>query len=186
MNGESSLQKLLLLLQVNGLGTGGDGGGGRAAGVQDVAAVVVLGGVQQGLDTGLGVRPGTGVQGLLLAPNDVLGVGVAVQVLLQLGPGEGVQLLDTGDGGVADAVGLTVLDQRGIHLTRAQDDALDLLGGIDGSAVSVVGDDPLEVGVFAEGLNVGAGDGVTQQRLREEDHKGWNGVLAYGIKMQGD
>jgi len=181
VDGESILQKLLLLLEVNTLGTSGDRGRWRAAGVYDVAAVVVLGGVEQGLETGLGVRPGTGVQGLFLAPHNVLSVGVAVQVVPQLGPGEGVQLLDTGDGGVANAVGLTVLDQSGVHLARAHDHTLDLLGLVDGGAVGRVGDDPLEVGVLAEGLDVGAGDRVTQQRLGEEDHKGWNQVLALAL-----
>ena len=75
MNGESILQEVLLLLQVDGLETGGDGGGTSATSVQDVAAVVVLGGVEQGLDTGLGVGPGTSIEGLLLTPDDVLALG---------------------------------------------------------------------------------------------------------------
>lgn len=171
MNGESSLQELLLLLQVDSLETGGDRGRRRATGVHDVAAVVVLGGVQQGLDTWLDERPSSGVQRLLLAPDDVLSVGVAVEVFLQLSPREGVQLLHTSDSGVADAVGLTVLEQSGIDLSRADDHALDLLGRVDGSAVSRVADDPLEVGVIGESLNVRAGNRVAKQRLGEKDDK---------------
>lgn len=78
VKGESILQELLLLLQVDGLETGSHGGAGGATGIQDVTAVVVLGGVQEGLQTGLGVRPSTGVQRLFLAPDNVLGVGVAI------------------------------------------------------------------------------------------------------------
>lgn len=174
MDGESILQEFLLLFQVNGLETSGHGGAGGTTSVQDVAAVVVLGGVQHGLDTGLDVRPGTGVERLLLTPDDVLGVGVAVQVLLQLVPREGVQLLDTSDGSVANAIGLTVLDEGGVDLARAHDHTLDLLGSLDGlGLVGRVRDDPLEVRVAGEGVQVRAGNGVTQERLGEEDDKGW-------------
>lgn len=173
VDGESSLQELLLLLEVDGLQTGSHGGTGSATSVHDVAAVVVLGRVQQGLDTGLGVRPGTGVERLLLAPHNVLGVGVAVKVLLQLSPREGVQLLNTGDGGVADALGLTVLSEGSVDLTRAQNDALNLLGLLNGGSVSVVRDDPLEVGVIGEGLDVRASNRVTEQSLGEEDDKSY-------------
>jgi len=172
VKGESILQELLLLLQVDGLKTGSHGGAGGATGVQDVTAVVVLGGVQEGLQTGLGVRPSTGVQRLLLAPDNVLGVGVAIQVLLQLSPGEGVQLLNTGDGSVADTLGITVLGEGSVDLARAQDNTLDLLRGLDGGTVSRVGDDPLEVRVASEALQVRASDRVTQQGLGEEDDQG--------------
>ena len=169
VNRESILQELLLLLKVDSLQTSSDGSAASATSVQDMAAVVVLGSVQQALNTGLGVRPGTSVERLLLAPDDVLGVGVAVKVLLQLSPREGVQLLNTGDGSVADTVGLAVLAQSSVDLSGAQDDALDLLRSIDGfSGVSLIGDDPLEVGLAVQGLNVRAGKGVTQQRLGEE------------------
>jgi hypothetical protein len=55
VNGESILQELLLLLQVDGLETGGHGSARSTTSVQDVAAVVVLGGVEHGLNTGLDV-----------------------------------------------------------------------------------------------------------------------------------
>ena len=153
MDSKSILEELLLLLQMDGLETGGDGGTGGATGVENVTAVVVLGLVQQGLNTRLGVAPGTGVQRLLLGPDDVAGVGVAVQVLLQLSPREGVQLLNTSDGSVADTVGLTVLEESSVDLARAQDDTLNILGLIDLLAVGGVGDDPLEVRLASELLN---------------------------------
>ena len=169
---ESILQELLLLLQVDSLETGSHGGAGGATGVQDVTTVVVLGRVQQCLQTGLGVRPSTGVQRLLLTPDNILGVGVAVQVLLQLSPREGVQLLNTGDGGVADTLGLTVLGEGGVNLARAENHTLNLLRGLDGGTVSRVGDDPLEVRFTGEALQVRASDRVTQQGLGEEDDQG--------------
>lgn len=54
-NRESILKELLLLLEVDGLETGGNGSARSATGVQDMAAVVVLGRVEQGFKTGLGV-----------------------------------------------------------------------------------------------------------------------------------
>jgi hypothetical protein len=85
-----------------------------------------------------------------------------------------VQLLNTGDGSVAETVGLTVLDKGGVDLARAHDDTLDLLGSLNGlGLVGGVTDDPLEVRVTGEGLQVRAGNGVTQERLGEEDDKGW-------------
>lgn len=64
--------------------------------------------VEQGLYSGLDETPGSGIERLFLTPDDVLGVGVAVKVLLKLLPGEWVQLFDTGDGGVGDVVVGTV------------------------------------------------------------------------------
>lgn len=170
VNGESFLQEVLLLLEVDGLETSGDGSAASATSVQDMAAVVVLGSVQQAFNTGLGIGPGTGVEGLLLAPDDILSVGVAVQVLLQLSPREGVQLLNAGDSSVADTVGLAVLSQGSVDLSGAQNDTLDVLRSFDSGAVALVGDDPLEVGVLGrQGLDVRARKGVTQQRLGEEE-----------------
>lgn len=171
VDAECLLEELLLFLEMDGLETGGHGSTRRATRVEDVAAVVVLGGIEQSFNARLRVAPGTRVQRLLLAPYNVTSVGVAVQVLLELGPREGVQLLDTGDGGVADVVGVTVLGESGVDLARAEDHTLNLLGLIDGTAVGRVGDNPLEVRVTSEVLDVRAGDRVTQKRLREEDNK---------------
>jgi hypothetical protein len=168
---ESIVQKLLLLLDVVGLETRGDRGAGGTARVQHMASVVVLGGIKQSLDTGLDEAPGTGVERFFLRPDNVLGVGVAVEVLLQLRPGEGVELFDTSDGGVADALAVTVLGKSGVDLARAHNNTLNLLGLVDLGAVLGVGDDPLEVRFASEFLNVGAGDRVTQKRFREEDNE---------------
>ena len=60
--------------------------------------VMVFSVVQQGFDSWLGEAPGTGVQRLFLSPDDGFCIGVHVEVFFQLGPGEGVQLFDSGDG----------------------------------------------------------------------------------------
>jgi len=174
VHGERLLKQLLLFPDVHGLDTSSHRGAWRTTRVEHVAAVVVLRLVQQRLDTRLHEAPGSRVQRLLLSPHDVLGVRVAVDVLLELSPWERVELLNTGDGRVADALGLTVLHQRGVHLTGADDQALDLLRLVDGSVlVGRVGDDPLEVRVASELVKRRACNRVTQQRFREEDNQGW-------------
>lgn len=173
VHSEGLLEQLLLFLDVAGLDTSGHRGAWGTTSVEDVAAVVVLRLVQEGLDTRLDEAPGTGVERLLLGPHDVLGVRVAVKVLLELSPWEGVELLNTGDGGVADAVGLTVLDQSGVHLTSADNHPLNLLRRVDSPrSVGRVRDDPLEVRVASELLERRTSDRVAEQRLGEEDDKG--------------
>jgi hypothetical protein len=172
LDGESHLEQVLLLLHVGGFETSGDGGTGVAASVHDVLPVVVLGVVEKSLDSGLGERPGTSVEGLLLAPNDRLGIRVRVEVVAELGPGEGVELLNTGDRCVGDLVGLTVLEQGGEDLAGTEDDTLDLFGlvNLEGGVLGVHGvlDDPPEVALTSEVLDVRASEGVTQKSLGEE------------------
>lgn len=172
VDAERLLEELLLFLEMDRLQTSRNGSTGRAASVQDVTAVMVLGGIEQGLDTRLGVAPWAGVQRLFLCPHDVPGVGVAVKVFLQLSPREGMQLLNAGDRSVSNSVGLTVLRKCSVHLARAQNHTLDLLGLVDRLAVGRVRDDPLEVRVTREVFNIGAGDRVAQERLGEEDNEG--------------
>ena len=138
----------------------------------------MLGVVQQGLDTRLRKGPGASVERLLLGPDNGLGVGVLVQVLLQLLPWEGVELLNAGDGGVVELVLGAMLNQRGVDLAGAENDAVDLFGGRDLAGLMCrVRDDPLEVGVTGKVLNVRAGNGVAQERLREEDDEGYREML---------
>lgn len=141
------------------------------ASIHDVFTVVVLCLVQKGLQAGLRERPGTGVKRLLLAPHDGLGVGVLVEVLLQLLPREGVELLNAGDGSILVALVGTVLVERGVDLAGTQDDAVDRLGVVDAVAVLWVGDDPLELRVSSELLNRGTGQRVAEKRLGEEQNE---------------
>lgn len=146
----------MLLLQVTALETGGNTGAGVSASVQDVSPAVVFRCVEKSLDTGLGETPGSCIERLLLCPDNVLCIGIRVEVLLQLLPGEGVELLDTGNGCVGDVVLGAVLVQGSVYLTSAEDDALDLLLGLDLEVRGRVGgvcDDPLEVRIAGEVLN---------------------------------
>lgn len=183
MDAESLLEEVLLFLEMDRLQTRGNGSTRVATGVEDVTAVVVLGLVEQSLHTRLNVGPGTSVQGLFLTPDDVTGVGIVVEVLLQLSPREGMQLFDTGDGSVADAIGLTVLGESSVHLATANDHTLNLLGLVDGSAVGGIRDDPLEVAVTGELLDGRAGDRMTQERLGEEDNQSCD-TLARPVKQR--
>jgi hypothetical protein len=143
-----------------------------------VLAVVILGLVEQSLDTGLREAPGTSVQRLLLAPDDGLGVGVLVQVLAELLPGEGVELLDTGERDVVDLVVSTVLVQGGVDLSSTQNDTLNLLGLLDVASLMLgISNQGAEASLGAgEVLNVGASERVTQEGLGEEDDEGWSNV----------
>lgn len=131
-------------------------GAGVTTSIHDVLAIVVLGLVQQRLDTRLCEAPGSRVERLLLCPDNGLGIGVHVQVLLQLLPREGVQLLNAGEGHVVNLVLGTVLVQAGPHLTCAEDDSVNLLGSLDSTSLVLrVRNDPLESSVGAgEVLNV--------------------------------
>ena len=136
--------------------------------VKHVLPVMVLRVVQQRLDPRLGETPRARVQRLFLRPNDVLGVGIHVQVLLQLGPRERIQLLDPCDRGVLDLLVDAVLVQRGIDLPGAEDDTFNVFGRVDLGAVFRVRDDPLEMGVAGEVLDGRASDGVAKKGFREE------------------
>lgn len=150
VHSEGIVEQVLFFLQVAALETSGDRSARGTASIQHVAAVVVFSSVKQSLDTRLHKAPSTGVERLLLGPDDILGVRVAVQVLLELSPWEGVELFNTGDSGVADALALTVLGKSSVDLTRAQDDTLNLLRLIDGGTMSGIRDDPAEVRVACE------------------------------------
>jgi hypothetical protein len=78
--------------------------------------IMVFGMIQQRLDPGLHKAPCARIQRFLLTPHDRLRVGVLIQILAQLGPGEGVELFDTCDGDISAALGFAVLDEGGVDL----------------------------------------------------------------------
>ncbi len=80
---ESSLQKLSFLLSMAGLQPGGDTGTWIPSSIHDVLAIMVLGLVQESLDSWLGETPCTGIERLLLTPYDGLSIWIAVKVLLE-------------------------------------------------------------------------------------------------------
>lgn len=166
------LQQILLLLQMTGLETSRDRCARVATGVHDVLAIVVLRVVQQRLDTRLRERPCAGVQRLFLTPDDRLRVRIRVEVLLELRPWEGVELLDPRDGGVLEVVRLAVLEQRSKHLSGAENHSVNLVVRLDLEVVDTlvrrVRDDPLEVRLARKVLDAAAGEGMTKQALAEE------------------
>lgn len=152
-----------------GLETSGNGRARVAAGVHDVPAVVVLGLVEKCLDTRLCEAPCTSVERLFLAPDNLLCVGVRVEVLLKLLPWEGVELLNTSDGNVLEAAGFTLLNERSVHLTCAENDTVDLLVRADGtSLMGRVTNNPFEVRLASELFDVRAGKRVAEKGLGEE------------------
>jgi hypothetical protein len=107
---------------------------------------MVLGLVQQCLDTRLREAPSTSIERLFLSPDDVFGVGIAVQIVADLRPWEWMQLLNASDGGSTVANFSAVFRQSDVDLSRAQNNALDFVVGINiVGFVTFVWDDPLEV-----------------------------------------
>ena len=106
-----------------------------------------------------------------MTPDNGLGVRVHVEILLQLGPREWVQLLDTGDGDILDILVGTVLVQGGIDLTGAENDTINLIWLVDGLAVFRVWNDPLELGITCELFNRRSCERMTEKGLGEEDDK---------------
>lgn len=154
-----------------GLQTRGDRCTWVTARIHDMLPVVMLGDIQDCLDTWLGEGPRAGIKRLLLAPDDRLGIGVAVEILLHLLPWEGVELLNTRDRRVGDLLLSTMLDQCRVDLSGTQDHALDVGGLGNRGAVLWVRDDPAELRLAGELLDGGTGDWVAEERLGEEDDK---------------
>lgn len=107
--------------------------------------IVVLGVVEEGFDSRLGEGPGAGIEGLLLGPDDGLGIGVAIKILLQLLPWERVELLDTRNGGILETVVGTVLVESSVDLTCAENYTFDLLRLVNADAVFGIGNDPFKL-----------------------------------------
>lgn len=127
LHGKSHFQQFFFFLLVHMFQTSGYRGTGVATSVHDVSPVVVLGLIEKSLDTRLGKAPSTSVEGLFLRPHNGLGIGVHVEVFLELLPWEGVQLFDTGEGNVVDLVVGAVLLQGSPNLTRTENDTVNLL-----------------------------------------------------------
>jgi hypothetical protein len=152
-NRESNLKKSSLFLGVAGLQSSSDRGTWVTAGIHDVLTVMMFRVVEKSLDSRLSERPSTGVERFLLTPNNGLGVRILVEVFFELLPWEGVELFDTGDGNVFDALLGTVFVELGVDLSGTENDTIDFLWLLDSFTVSWVGDDPLELRVSCELFN---------------------------------
>ena len=139
--------------------------------IHDVLAIVVLCLIEQRLYPRLREAPAACIKRLLLTPNDCSSIRVHIQIRLELGPREGVQLLNTGDGSGLEIVnvGSTMFVKGSVDLTRAQDDTINIFWWCDGVVVFWVRYYPLEMRIPDEIFNRGAGQGMTEERFREEE-----------------
>lgn len=89
-------------------------------------------------------------------------------------PREGVQLLDASEGNIINLVVSTVLVQRSPDLTSAENDAINLLGRLDGASLVLrVRDDPLETSILgSELVQARPSERMAEERLGEEDDEG--------------
>ncbi|KAI3492962.1 hypothetical protein L1887_42337 [Cichorium endivia] len=158
------------LCLVSDLATGGNRGARGSAGEDDNVILVVLGMPAGGPKPRLDIAPGTVVQRLLLA-EDQVGVGVLVERLNDRLVVKRRKLLDPADRHVLDVVLAPVVEQRKVGLSKRQDVTLDLIrcNQLILALVGMrLGNEPLEAGTGEEVLQVGPGLGVTQETLGEE------------------
>lgn len=88
-----------------------------------------------------------------MTPDDILGVRVHVEVLLQLSPWERVELLDTGDCSCLDSLFCPMLVYGDVGLAGTEYDTLNLVRFFNGLAMFRIWNDPLEVGIACEILD---------------------------------
>lgn len=84
-------------------------------------------------------------------------------------PWEGVELFNTGNGSLVESIRLTVFVKSGIDLTSAHNHAIDFFVGSDKFTVLGIRDDPAEVRVASEILDIGSAKRMSEERFREED-----------------
>lgn len=116
LNAESILKQLLLLRLMPLLQPSSRARAHSPSSIQHPPCRQTIRLAENSLQTIANMVPSSTVVMLFLCPDDVLCVGVLLQVGLDFTPGEGVQFLNTCDGCVAEAVGGSVLDQIGIDL----------------------------------------------------------------------
>lgn len=71
-------------------------------------------------------------------------------------------MLDTGDSCVLVAFVRAVLVESGVNLTSAEDDAIDLIWFCDGVTMLRVWDNPLELRIACELLDIRSSNGVAE------------------------
>jgi len=85
-----------------------------------VLCTVVFSLTEDGFQSGLHIGPGTCIERFFLCPNNLLKIGVFLKLVANLGPREGVKLLDTSDSDIVDSVGGTLLHKGGINLASTE------------------------------------------------------------------
>ena len=148
-----------------------------SASVHNMLSIVMLGVVQESLNSGLNERPGTSVKRLLLTPNNGLGVGVFVKILLQQLPWEWIELFNTGDGGVLDVVIGAVFLEGSVDLTGTENNTVNCIVVVDSSAVLWILNNPSELRITSKLLDRRACNRMTEKRFREENDKSWSKLV---------
>lgn len=137
--------------------------------IHDVPPIVILRLIQQCLNTWLGETPCTRIEWFFLRPHEGLGIRIAVEIFLELSPGEWVKLFEAGDGGVSVLEFGTMPDERCVDLSGAHDDAFDFV--MRGNFVGLVGgiwNHPSEVGVAGEFREIRTCHRVAKKGFAEE------------------
>lgn len=101
---ESHLQHIQLLFQMRPFQSRSHTGTGIPSSIHDMLSIMMLGVIQQRLDSRLRETPCASIQRLFLSPYDGLSVRVHIEILLELLPWEGVELFNTGDGDGVEVV----------------------------------------------------------------------------------
>ena len=155
LGSESVNQQLRLLGIMHCLRSSGDTGTRVPPYISDPFPSMTCRFVHDRLDPRLNVLPGSTIQRLFLTPNDGLGIGIPVQILLDLRPREWVELFQASNCSIPDAVVLPVFVESSVYLARTENDSLDILRRGDG-VVGMLGiwNDVLELRVTCELLDL--------------------------------
>jgi hypothetical protein len=171
---ESSLQQISLFLLMHVLQSGSHTGAWVSTCIHDMATVMMLGVIEQRLDSWLSETPCTSVKRFFLTPDYRLSVWIRVKVLLELGPWEWMQLLNTCDGCLSHALLSTMLHQCDVDLTCAENDTLDLVVWFEITVIMAwIWHNPLEVRVTSEFAKGGTGRWMTEEGFTEEEDQSW-------------
>jgi len=107
-----------------------------------------------------------------LSPDYVFRVGITVKVLLELCPGERVQLLNACDGRCAIVDFRTMSRERNVQLTGTEYNPCDVFMGLDLSRfVAGITNDPLEVRTFGELAQRRTSLRISQEAFAKEENQ---------------
>jgi len=111
---------LMSTYQMSCLHSSRNAGAWGSTSVLDMLCTVVFSLTEDSFQSGLHKGPGTCIERLFLCPNDLLKIGVFLKLVTNMGPREGVELLDTSDSNIVDSAGGTLLHKGSINLARTE------------------------------------------------------------------
>lgn len=115
--------------------------------------------------------PATSVKRLLLSPDDFFHIWIFVQLVAELRPREGVQLLDANNNNIIDLVGFAVFDERSVNLTRTNQETGTFRWIFNRGSVLGLRNQPLEARVGEVG-KLRASQRVAEQGLAKKYNQG--------------